>query len=159
MHHSEYFSGCRRLLSAEGSCLREAHCGQLCPPRGRKRRRATGPPAACATLRPVWPHSFFFAGAFWMRSPRRFSVLVFILLHVMASPLRSQQTPSQRPVAISDLFALRDVHDPQISPDGHWVAYSIGSADLDDDKFEERIWMSPAAGGDAIALTAEDVSS
>ena len=94
-----------------------------------------------------------------MPSSRRFSVLVSFLLLVAVSPLRSQQPPSPRPIAISDLFALRDVHDPQISPDGHWVAYSIGSADLDDDKFEERIWMSPAAGGDAIALTAEDVSS
>ena len=94
-----------------------------------------------------------------MPSSRRFSVLVSFLLLVAVSPLRSQQQPSPRPIAISDLFALRDVHDPQISPDGHWVAYSIGSADLDDDKFEERIWMSPAAGGDAIALTAEDVSS
>ena len=94
-----------------------------------------------------------------MPSSRRFSVLVSFLVLVAVSPLRSQQQPSPRPIAISDLFALRDVHDPQISPDGHWVAYSIGSADLDDDKFEERIWMSPAAGGDAIALTAEDVSS
>ncbi|HKF26362.1 MAG TPA: hypothetical protein VKB24_10305, partial [Candidatus Acidoferrum sp.] len=62
-------------------------------------------------------------------------------------------------MAISDLFALRDVHNPQISPDGQWVAYAVGAANLDDDKFQERIWMSPAIGGDAIPLTAEDVSS
>ena len=71
----------------------------------------------------------------------------------------AQQPAATRPVAISDLFALRDVHDPQMSPDGQWVAYSVGSANLDEDKFEERIWMTPAAGGDAIALTAEGVSS
>jgi len=94
-----------------------------------------------------------------MRSLRRSSVLVFSFVLVMVSPSHSQQPPSPRPVAISDLFALKDVHDPQISADGQWVAYSIGSADLDDDKFQERIWMSPAAGGDAIPLTTEDVSS
>src|SRR5262245_20030737 len=93
-----------------------------------------------------------------MRSVRQFLVFVFVVL-VSNFSSYAQQPPSPRPVGISDLFAIRDVHDPQISPDGQWVAYSVGSANLDDDKFQERIWMSPAAGGDAIQLTAEDVSS
>src|SRR5262245_47488076 len=93
-----------------------------------------------------------------MRLFRWFAVFV-LLLAVSSSSLNAQQSAAPRPVGISDLFAIRDVHDPQISPDGSWVAYSVGSANLDDDKFQERIWMSPAAGGDAIPLTAEDVSS
>jgi len=94
-----------------------------------------------------------------MRSFRWFSVVVLLFAVLSAFSLNAQQPASPRPVAISDLFALRDVHDPQISSDGQWVAYSVGSANLDSDKFQERIWMSPAAGGDAILLTAEDVSS
>jgi dipeptidyl aminopeptidase/acylaminoacyl peptidase len=70
-----------------------------------------------------------------------------------------QPASTPRPVAIGDLYAFRDVHDPQISPDGQWVAYSVGSANRAEDKMQERIWMVPAAGGEAIPLTAEDVSS
>jgi dipeptidyl aminopeptidase/acylaminoacyl peptidase len=94
-----------------------------------------------------------------MLSFRRFALLVLPLLTFSLTPVFAQQPASPRPVAISDLFAFRDLHDPQISPDGQWVAYSVGSADLSEDKFEERIWMSPTAGADAIPLTAEGVSS
>jgi len=94
-----------------------------------------------------------------MRLVRSLLVPVLLFALVCGSGLHAQQPASPRPVAVSDLFALRDVHDPQISSDGQWVAYSIGSANLDDDKFQERIWMTPAAGGEAIPLTTEEASS
>jgi len=94
-----------------------------------------------------------------MRLVRSLLVPVPLFALVCGSGLHAQQPASPRPVAVSDLFALRDVHDPQISSDGQWVAYSIGSANLDDDKFQERIWMTPAAGGEAIPLTTEEASS
>jgi dipeptidyl aminopeptidase/acylaminoacyl peptidase len=94
-----------------------------------------------------------------MRLVRSLLVPVLLLALVCGSGLHAQQPASPRPVAVSDLFALRDVHDPQISSDGQWVAYSIGSANLDDDKFQERIWMTSAAGGEAIPLTTEEASS
>src|SRR5215471_1731213 len=100
----------------------------------------------------------FSVGESWMRAVRPLLVFAWSLVPVCGS-MKAQQPTSPRPVAIGDLFVLRDVHDPQISPEGQWIAYSVGSANLDDDKFQERIWMSPAAGGDAIPLTAEDVSS
>ncbi|HUJ71123.1 MAG TPA: S9 family peptidase, partial [Verrucomicrobiae bacterium] len=54
---------------------------------------------------------------------------------------------------------IRDVRDPQITDDGKWVAYTVSTSSLKKDKSETRIWMTPAAGGDAIPMTAEDVSS
>jgi dipeptidyl aminopeptidase/acylaminoacyl peptidase len=97
---------------------------------------------------------------FLMNSFRRLAVLVLLALIFSGSPLHGQQGSTvPRPVSIADLFAFRDLHDPQVSPDGQWVAYSVGTANRDEDKNEERIWMVPAAGGEAIALTAEDVSS
>ncbi len=60
---------------------------------------------------------------------------------------------------MDDLFGLQDVSDSQISPDGQFVAYIVGSTNLKEDKAESRIWMVPIAGGDAIPLTAEDSSS
>ena len=76
---------------------------------------------------------------------------------VGAQGQRSGATP--RAVTVADAFAFRDVHDPQMSPDGQWVAYAVGTVNREEDKNEERIWMVPAAGGDATALTAEGVSS
>jgi dipeptidyl aminopeptidase/acylaminoacyl peptidase len=98
-------------------------------------------------------------GEFWMRLVRSRLVPVLLFALVCGCGLHAQQSASPRPIAVRDLFALRDVHDPQISPDGEWVAYSVGSANLDDDKFQERIWMTPAAGGEAIPLTTEEGSS
>ena len=55
---------------------------------------------------------------------------------------------------------MREVEDPQISADGQWVAYTVSTASLKDDEDKTRIWMVPAAGGDAMCrLTSEEVSS
>ncbi len=54
---------------------------------------------------------------------------------------------------------MKEVSEPQISPDGQWVAYTVSTVKREEDKTEERIWMVAAAGGEAIALTAEGVSS
>jgi dipeptidyl aminopeptidase/acylaminoacyl peptidase len=66
---------------------------------------------------------------------------------------------AQRPITIDDYFQIREVHDPQVSPDGKWIAYSVKTPQLKTDKNEERIWMIPTAGGEPIALTAGGVSS
>ncbi len=62
---------------------------------------------------------------------------------------------SPRPLTVSDFFEIRSVDDPQISPDGSWVAYTVETSDLEKDKVLTRIWMVPAAGGEAVAMTAE----
>ncbi|HEY1423253.1 MAG TPA: S9 family peptidase [Candidatus Acidoferrum sp.] len=90
----------------------------------------------------------------------RLAIGLTAAISICCASLPAQQPASTpRAIAIGDLYNFRDVHDPQISPDGQWVAYSVGSANRAEDKMQERIWMVPAAGGDAIPLTAEDVSS
>jgi dipeptidyl aminopeptidase/acylaminoacyl peptidase len=64
-----------------------------------------------------------------------------------------------RPITVDDLFQIREVSDPQLSPDGQSVAYTVKTLLLKEDKSEERIWSVPTNGGDAIPLTAEGVSS
>jgi dipeptidyl aminopeptidase/acylaminoacyl peptidase len=70
----------------------------------------------------------------------------------------SARAQSPRPITIEDYFAIKAVHDPQLSPDGKWVAYAVDTASLKTDKNETRIWMVAATGGDAIPLTAEGVN-
>jgi len=91
---------------------------------------------------------------------RRLFALAFISFVLSASNLAAQQSgPSLRPITISDLFAMRDVHEPRISPDGKWVAYTWIDQSRRRDKSEDRVWMVPVTGGEAIPLTAEGVSS
>jgi dipeptidyl aminopeptidase/acylaminoacyl peptidase len=72
----------------------------------------------------------------------------------------AQGTPAaQRPISIDDQFQIREVEGPKLSPDAQWVAYTVKTASLKEDNSEQRIWMVPFAGGEAIPLTAEGVSS
>ncbi|MFZ3217100.1 MAG: S9 family peptidase [Candidatus Acidiferrales bacterium] len=66
---------------------------------------------------------------------------------------------ARRPLTIDDYFRIKEVDDPEISPDGKWVAYTVKTANLKEDKNSTRIWMIPTAGGAAIALTGEEESS
>jgi dipeptidyl aminopeptidase/acylaminoacyl peptidase len=84
---------------------------------------------------------------------------VFLLaIFPFAAP--AQQPPTQpRPITVDDLFQIREVSDPQLSPDAQFVAYTVKTLLLKEDKSEERIWSVPTAGGDAVPMTAEGVSS
>jgi dipeptidyl aminopeptidase/acylaminoacyl peptidase len=87
------------------------------------------------------------------------SFVLALLVMMPALLVARQSAPSPRPITISDLFRIKQVQDPHISPDGQWVAYTVTSTKLAQDKTEDRIWMVPAAGGDAIPLSADGVSS
>ena len=66
---------------------------------------------------------------------------------------------AKRNLALDDEFGIKVVTDPQISPEGKWVAYTVTTTDLKEDKTRSRIWMIPTTGGEAIPLTSEGVSS
>ena len=57
-----------------------------------------------------------------------------------------------RPLVVEDLFRMQRLADPQISPDGQWVAYSVSVVDKAENKSRSRIWLVPAAGGPESAL-------
>lgn len=65
----------------------------------------------------------------------------------------------KRPVAIDDFARMKGVENPQVSPDGKWVAYTVTETDLKEDKTETRIWMVPTAGGEAIPMTSKGYSA
>ena len=89
----------------------------------------------------------------------RSSVLLMAVLALVSicPSLAGAQAP--RPITVDDYFQVREVDDPQISADGQWVAYTVATLSLKDDEEKTRIWMAPTAGGDAIPMTSEEVSS
>src|SRR3989440_4311228 len=89
-----------------------------------------------------------------------FRLFALVVLCPCVVAVRAQQPSSlPRPITIADYFQIHEVRDPQITPDGQWIAYSVSTPKREEDKSESRIWMIAAAGGDPIALTAEGVSS
>jgi dipeptidyl aminopeptidase/acylaminoacyl peptidase len=64
-----------------------------------------------------------------------------------------------RAITIDDYFQIRDVGQPELSPDGQWVAYAVRTKMLKEDKNEQRLWMVSTHGGDPLPMTAEGVSS
>jgi len=78
---------------------------------------------------------------------------------LVLAPLALAQQTAPRVITIDDYFQIREVRDPQLSPDAKWATYTVKTALLKEDKNEERIWMAPTAGGAPLPLTAEGVSS
>ena len=64
-----------------------------------------------------------------------------------------------RAITIDDYFQIRDVSQPELSPDGQWVAYAVRTKMLKEDKNEQRLWMVSTLGGDPLPMTSEGVSS
>lgn len=52
-----------------------------------------------------------------------------------------------------DITAVRDVGDPQISPEGDWIAYTVATADHAKDEFVTHIWMTSWDGKQSVQLT------
>jgi dipeptidyl aminopeptidase/acylaminoacyl peptidase len=91
----------------------------------------------------------------------KFHARLSLVLLLVAFPALAQETSqkSPRPITIDDLFQIRDISQPELSPDGQWVAYAVRTKMLKEDKNEQRLWMISTQGGDAVPLTAEGVSS
>jgi dipeptidyl aminopeptidase/acylaminoacyl peptidase len=69
------------------------------------------------------------------------------------SPVAGQQS-ARRTLTLDDLSKVRAVSDPQVSPDGGWVAYVVGTSDLEKDKRDSDIWMVSWDGANQVRLTA-----
>src|SRR5437762_5939876 len=97
-----------------------------------------------------------------MRSrPMALAVFALALMSCFSlPPAKAQQpVPAPRAITVDDVFELRDVRDPQITADGKWVAYTVSTMSLKEDKTETRIWMASAEGGESIVMTAPKESS
>jgi len=59
----------------------------------------------------------------------------------------------KRPIHLNDLARLKTVGDPQVSPDGKWVAYTVGAVDAEKDKRDTDLWMASWDGAEQLRLT------
>src|SRR2546425_12213117 len=71
------------------------------------------------------------------------------LLLLIAAPLAAQK----RAITFEDYIALKAVSDPQLSPDGKWVAYTVSTPSLQDNRNVARVWVVEVATGKSRQLT------
>ena len=69
---------------------------------------------------------------------------------ILTVPLTAQ---TKRPLKVDDVYNIREVRDPQRSPDGKWVAYTVTTAIKDTDKNNTDVWMVSWDGSQHVQVT------
>ena len=59
----------------------------------------------------------------------------------------------KRRISAEDVVKIKYVEDPQISPDGKWIAYVVMSANPMDKGYDRDIYMVAADGSETVRLT------
>jgi len=73
-----------------------------------------------------------------------------ILQFAVAAP--AQQAPKHA-ITFDDMIKMHRISEPQISPDGKWVAYTVSTPEMDANRNAGNIWLVATAGGAPIELT------
>src|SRR5690349_19929631 len=80
------------------------------------------------------------------------------LLAVTCLILSAQAQTARHPLKLDDLHRILNVGDPQCSPDGTWVAYTLSTTDAKEDKRDTDVWMVRFDGSQQIRVTSSPES-
>ena len=64
------------------------------------------------------------------------------VLFVLLMPAAAWGQPAGRAMTIDDLFKFQRLADPQISPDGKWVVYAVGTVDMEANRVVYSLWLA-----------------
>ena len=79
-------------------------------------------------------------------------LLLSLLALFLAVPAFSQ---AKHPFTFEDMMKLKRVGDPQVSPDGKWVIFSVVDVDLAANTKTPHVWIVPTAGGQEREIIAD----
>jgi dipeptidyl aminopeptidase/acylaminoacyl peptidase len=65
----------------------------------------------------------------------------------------SAQEAAKHAITFDDLIKMHRVGEPQVSPDGKWVAYTVSTPDMDANRNASNIWIVSTTGGESLQLT------
>lgn len=69
---------------------------------------------------------------------------------ILAVPAWSQ---SRHAITFGDLMRVHRLDDPQVSPDGRWIAFTVANVDFDANRLVSHLWLAPLAGGEPRQVT------
>src|SRR6201993_1270411 len=64
-----------------------------------------------------------------------------------AQGARAGDLAGRRPMTFADLQRMKRASDPQISPSGKWVMFSVTDVSLEKNTKVNHLWVVPLAGG------------
>jgi dipeptidyl aminopeptidase/acylaminoacyl peptidase len=77
-----------------------------------------------------------------------------VLMAVFVAPVSlNAQTTKKRAITFQDLISMHRLSEPQISPDGKWIAYTVATPNLETNHTSRDIWIVSVAGGEPRQLT------
>jgi dipeptidyl aminopeptidase/acylaminoacyl peptidase len=62
----------------------------------------------------------------------------------------------RKPLTPGDIWKLKAVGEPQLSPDGRWIAYALTVTDFEKNSRNADIWLVPSGGGEPRRLTTSE---
>ncbi len=81
-----------------------------------------------------------------------------LLLFVSAGSSVAAGLNQTHPFSIHDMLAMDRLSDPQVSPDGKWIAFVLRKTDLEEDKGRTDLWLVGADGTALRRLTSHKAS-
>ena len=81
----------------------------------------------------------------------RFNPTALCLTILMLASARILE--AKRPIRFEDLMEFQRLSDPQISPDGRWVAFVVNEQNLENNDSHSHLWLVPFLGGEPKQLT------
>ena len=91
--------------------------------------------------------------ALLIRRTRTVMVAIATVVAVLQTPLCAQG-PGKRVMTPQDLWAMKRLNSPELSPDGRTAAIVVQEWSIDKNKSTSNIWLVPVAGGEPRRLTA-----
>ena len=79
-------------------------------------------------------------------------LLLCVLVFAFALPALAQ---TKHPFTFDEMMKLKRVGDPQVSPDGKWVIFSVVDVDLAANTKTPHVWIVPTAGGQEREMIAD----
>src|ERR1051325_9421605 len=89
---------------------------------------------------------------------RLFKSLCALAAVLCAAVAAFAQSPSAR-FSVQEMLKIQRVADPQLSPDGRWVAYQVTVPDVAANRNRSQIFVVAVAGGEPRQLTTGSASS
>jgi len=87
------------------------------------------------------------------------SVRSSLLLVLSFLPVLAFAQDGERSITVDDILAMKSVGDPQVSPDGEWVAYTVRQRDMEEDESGTQIWTVATSGGNPTPMTSAETSA